>query len=218
MVPLLTYPENEHFLKTAHDVYHKYGKLPQAMTLAIRLNDIDLIKADLNSTKDKSLKRQMAFQIARQKIWLDIEDDEDPELIECLYNTKLSEHFRYLGRELNLLEPRSIQDIYKTHLESSRTAALTNLDSWRHNLASAFVNGFVNAAFCNDNMMLVSEDKSKDSWVWKVKDDGTISTAASVGLLQLWDVDVGLNNTSTDISRFQINRSSRPGLFLVLAF
>lgn len=191
MIPLLTFPENDRFLKAAHDTYKKYNKLTQAMTLAIRLNDIDLIKSDLFSTEDKSLRRQMAFQIARQRIWLDLDDDiEDEELLECLNNTKLSDHFKSLGRELNILDPRSAQDIYKTHLESSRTAGLTNMDSARHNLATAFVNGFVNTAFSNDKMMLVDEDTQ--SWVWKTKDDGMISTAASVGLLQLWDAENGL--------------------------
>ena len=56
------------------------------MTLAIRLNDIDLIKSDLLATEDKSLRRQMAFQVARQRIWLDVEeqDDEIDALVESL--------------------------------------------------------------------------------------------------------------------------------------
>lgn len=190
MVPLLTFPDNDTFLKTAHTIYKRYGKLTQAITLAIRLNDLEMIKADIMSTEDKSIRRQMAFQVARQRIALDLGDGEDEKLEECLNNTKLPEHFKGLGRELNILDPKSIQDIYKTHLESSRTAGLTNLDSARHNLASAFVNGFVNAGFGSDKMMLVNEDTQ--SWVWKTKDDGMVSTAASVGLLQQWDVDNGL--------------------------
>ena len=50
MVPLLTFPDNDTFLKTAHEIYKRYGKLTQAMTLAIRLNDLELIKSDLFST------------------------------------------------------------------------------------------------------------------------------------------------------------------------
>jgi 26S proteasome regulatory subunit N1 len=190
MVPLLTFPDNDKFLRTAHEIYKKYGKLTQAMTLAIRLNDIPLIKSTLFATEDKSLRRQMAFQVARQRIWLDVEDqDDDSILADCLNNTKLPDHFKALGKELNILDPKSTQDIYKTHLESSRSASLTNLDSARHNLASAFVNGFVNAGFGNDKLMLVDEN---NSWVWKTKDDGMISTTASIGLLQQWDTDSGL--------------------------
>jgi len=190
MVPLLTFPDNEKFLRTAHDIYKKYNRHTQAMTLAIKLHDIDLIKSDLFATDDKLIRKQMAFQVARQRIWLDVEDqDDDPELADCLNNTKLPDHFKALGKELNILDPRSIQDIYKTHLESSRTATMTNMDSAKHNLAGAFVNGFVNAGFGNDKLMLVEEGSS---WVWKTKDDGMLSTAASVGLLQQWDTDNGL--------------------------
>jgi 26S proteasome regulatory subunit N1 len=193
MVPLLTFPDNDKFIRTAHDIYKQYGKLTQAMTLAIRLNDIDLIKADLLATEDKSLRRQMAFQVARQRIWLDVEEqDDDQTLADCLNNTKLSDHFKSLGKELNILDPKSVQDIYKTHLENSRSAGLTNLDSARHNLASAFVNAFVNAGFGNDKLMLDVEEHK--SYVWKTKEDGMISTAASVGLLQQWDPDNGLGN------------------------
>jgi 26S proteasome regulatory subunit N1 len=88
-----------------------------------------------------------------------------------------------------VLEPKIPEDIYKTHLESSRTMGLTNTDSARHNLASAFVNAFVNLGFSNDKLMLV--DDTKTSWIWKTKDEGMMSTAASVGMLLQWNVDEG---------------------------
>ncbi|KAF2703609.1 26S proteasome non-ATPase-like protein regulatory subunit 2 [Pleomassaria siparia CBS 279.74] len=190
-VPLLTFPENDNFLRTAYDIYRKYEQYTQAVVIAIRLNNRDLIEETFNATKDKALRRQMAFLIARQRIWFDVSDDDDPELQECLNNTKLPDHFRALGKELNILDPKTPDDIYKTHLESSRTAGLTNTDSARHNLASAFVNAFVNAGFGNDKLMLNSD--SKNSWVWKTKDEGMMSTAASIGLLMLWDVEGGLD-------------------------
>ncbi|KAE8036855.1 hypothetical protein FH972_009488 [Carpinus fangiana] len=193
MVPLLTFPENNTFLTTAHAIYKKYGKLTQAMTLAIRLNQNDLIKEDLDSTDDMSLKRQMAFQVARQRIILEHADEEEDEALnESLNSSKLPEHFKALGKELNILDPKSIQDIYKTHLETGRSAGLTNLDSAKQNLASAFVNAFVNAGFGSDKMMLVDED-TNSSFVWKTKDDGQLSTAASVGMLRLWDIEDSLH-------------------------
>jgi 26S proteasome regulatory subunit N1 len=190
-VPLLTYPDNDKFLRTAYQVYRKYNQYTQAVALAIRLNDRDLIEEVFNSTKDKAIRRQMAFLIARQRIWFDVSDDDDPELQECLNNTKLPDHFKALGKELNILDPKTPDDIYKTHLESSRTAGLTNTDSARHNLASAFVNAFVNTAYGNDKLMLNSDSKS--SWVWKTKEEGMLSTTASLGMLLLWDVETGLD-------------------------
>ncbi|KAL9061160.1 MAG: hypothetical protein Q9162_000305 [Coniocarpon cinnabarinum] len=196
MVPLLTFPDNDDFIRTAHTVYRKYNRLPQAMTLAIRLNDSELIKSDLAATDDSILRRQLGLQVSRQRIALDLpEGIEDDQLEETLNNTHLHEHYKNMGKELNVLDPKSTQDIYKTHLESSRTAGITNVDSARHNLASAFVNGLVNAGFGNDKMMLVGQEEANtrdESWVWKTKDDGRISTAASIGLLEMWDIDAGL--------------------------
>ncbi|TAQ85936.1 hypothetical protein B7494_g5747 [Chlorociboria aeruginascens] len=193
MVNLLTYPEDQQFLRTAHEIYKQYDQLTQAIVLAIRLNDIDLIRSDFDSTKDVALKKQMAFLIARQQIVLDLptETPEEQEIAECLNNTKLPEHFKALGKELNILDPKSTEDIYKSHLESTRVAGLTNLDSARHNLAAGFVNAFVNAGFGNDKMMMAEDNKS--SWVWKTKEEGMMSTVASLGMLMLWDIETGLD-------------------------
>jgi len=193
MVNLLTYPEDQQFLRTAHDIYKKYDQLTQAIVLAIRLNDIDLIRSDFDSTKDVALKKQMAFLIARQQIALELptETEEEQEIAECLNNVKLPEHYKALAKELNILDPKTTEDIYKSHLESNRVAGMTNLDSARHNLAAGFVNAFVNAGFGNDKMMMVEEEKS--SWVWKTKEEGMMSTVASLGTLLLWDVEGGLD-------------------------
>ena len=194
MVPLLAYPDNDRFLRTVYGIYKQYRQYTQAIVIGIRLNDKEMIEEVFNSTKDKSTRRQMAFLIGRQRISLELSDeeqDEDPELADCLNNTKLPDHFKLLAKELNILDPKSPEDIYKSHLESSRTAGLTNTDSARHNLASAFVNAFVNAGFGDDKLMLVPENKS--SWVWKTKDEGMLSTAASLGMLLQWDVEVGLD-------------------------
>lgn len=194
MVNLLTYPEDQQFLRTAHDIYLYYNQLAQAIVLAIRLNDARLIESDFNSTKDVALKKQMGFLIARQQIVLEIPTDtgDDHQIAECLNNTRLPEHFRTLAKELNILDPKSTEDIYKSHLENTRVAGLTNLDSARHNLAAGFVNAFVNAGFGEDKMMMVDDD-TKSSWVWKTKDEGMVSTMASMGMLFLWDVEGGLD-------------------------
>lgn len=195
MINLLTYPDNELFLKVAHDIYMKYKQFAQAMVLAIRLHDLHLIKSDFERAEDPALKKQLAFLIARSGMVMDLDFDvnttDDQDIQECLASLKLSEHFKALGKELNILEPKTTEDIYKSHLESSRVAGMTNLDSAKHNLAAAFVNAFVNAGFGNDKMMLV--DGEKETWVWKTKNDGMMSTVASLGTLVLWDVESGLD-------------------------
>lgn len=67
--------------------------------------------------------------------------------------------------------------------------ASINLDSAKQNLASTFVNAFVNAGFTKDKLMLGPEEKN---WIYKNKDHGMLSAAASLGLIQLWDVEGGL--------------------------
>ncbi|KAK0735721.1 armadillo-type protein [Apiosordaria backusii] len=191
MVNLLTYPDNDLFLRVAHDIYKTYKQYTQAMVLAIRLNDFDLITADFEDAPDLALKKQLSFLIARQRIWLDSGKEDDEEIQECLSNVKLPDHFKALGKELNILEPKTTEDIYKSHLETSRVAGMTNFDSSRNNLAAAFVNGFVNAGFGNDKVMLVGNDK--ESWVWKTKDEGMMSTVASLGTLLMWDIENGLD-------------------------
>ena len=207
MVNLLTYPEDHQFLRTAHDIYKSYKKLPQAMVLAIRLNDTDLVHQDYESTDDLALKKQMALLVARQQIWLEpsLDAESGPDEVACLNNAKLPEYFQTLAKELNILEPKMPEDIYKSHLESTRTAGLTNVDSARHNLASAFVNAFINVGFGNDKMMMVEGEKT--SWVWKTKDDGMMATAASMGMLVQWDpLNVGLEkvNPFLDVEDNQI--------------
>jgi 26S proteasome regulatory subunit N1 len=195
MVNLLMYPDNELFLNTAMLIYCQYKDYTQAMVLAIRLNQPSLIKHVFSQVQDPALQKQLGFMVARQRILLDREvldlGSLDADVADCFTNMKLVDHYRSLGKELNVLEPKSTDDVYKPHLESARVAGMTNIDSVRHNLAAAFVNGFVNAGFGNDKMMLV-EDNSK-SWVWKTKNDGMLSTVASIGLLMLWDVENGLD-------------------------
>lgn len=47
-----------------------------------------------------------------------------------------------------------------------------NVDSARNNLASSFVNGFVNAGFGRDKMV-VPDAESTNNWIYKTKDHGT---------------------------------------------
>jgi 26S proteasome regulatory subunit N1 len=52
-VPLLTQDEDRDFLLCARTIYRKYGKLVEAMTLSIRLDDLEMIEEDFTSTKDE---------------------------------------------------------------------------------------------------------------------------------------------------------------------
>ncbi|KAF8508239.1 armadillo-type protein [Hysterangium stoloniferum] len=198
-VNFLPPPDDVAFLRTAHDIYMKYSRVPDALAIAIKLGDQELIENDFKSPANPQMKRQLAFLLARANIpleWIQSQESEDdpeelPEdLLECLSNTQLSCHFREYGKELGVTEPKSLEDIYKSHLENVRTA--TTVDSARGNLAGTFVNAFVNAGFGNDKLMVEAEEGN--SWIYKNKDHGMMSATASLGLSLLWDTDVGLSH------------------------
>ncbi|KAJ7145355.1 armadillo-type protein [Mycena crocata] len=205
-VNLLPPPDDIAFLRTAHKIYVKHSKFPEALALAIRLGDPELIRNDFNAPGNPLMKRQLAFLLARSQVpieWLrapsenpdeqiDIEDEFPEDLRECLSNTRMSGHFRDFGKELGVTEPKSLEDVYKTHLENTRPNALANVDSARGNLAGTFVNAFVNAGFGNDKLMVEAEEGN--SWVYKNKDHGMMSATASLGLSLLWDTDLGLSH------------------------
>ncbi|KAI0372041.1 26S proteasome regulatory complex non-ATPase subcomplex Rpn1 subunit [Pilatotrama ljubarskyi] len=200
-VNLLPPPDDLSFLRTAHAIYAKHHKFPQALSLSIRLGDPELIRKDFNAPANPIMKKQLAFILARAQVpkeWLEtpgedgMEDGESelPEdLVECLSNTRLSTQFKEFGKELNVLEPKSLEDVYKSHLENTRPT--TTVDSAKANLAGTFVNAFVNAGFGNDKLMAKAEEGN--SWVYKNKDHGMLSAAASLGLSLLWDTDEGLS-------------------------
>ncbi|KAF8189875.1 armadillo-type protein [Mycena galopus ATCC 62051] len=205
-VNLLPPPDDISFLRTAHKIYVQHRKFPEALALAIRLGDPELIREDFNAPGNPLMKRQLAFLLARAQTpieWLrtpsenpdeeiDIEEEFPEDLRECLSNTRMSTHFRDFGKELGVTDPKSLEDVYKAHLENTRPNALANVDSARGNLAGTFVNAFVNAGFGNDKLMVEAEEGN--SWVYKNKEHGMMSATASLGLSLLWDTDLGLSH------------------------
>ncbi|KAI9015987.1 armadillo-type protein [Hyaloraphidium curvatum] len=181
-------PDDVLILKTAHAIYRKMEQYPQALQIAIRLNDQDLIRDDFDTCEDETLKKQLAFLLARQQIRMEVEDEVVQGIIN---NSRLSEYFLTLARDLDIMEPKVPEDIYKSHLENIRPGlGGGNVDSARQNLAATFVNAFVNVGFGTDKLLTGSE--GGNSWMYKNKDHGMMSAAASLGALFLWDVEVGL--------------------------
>ncbi|KAJ1741686.1 proteasome regulatory particle base subunit [Coemansia sp. RSA 1086] len=186
--PLLAPPADMGYLLTARTIYRKFGKPAQCLPLSIRLNRPDLIKEDWESCPTRLEKAQLAFIMARQQVHMpELIEEGDDELMACMNNANLSKNYHNLARDLELLDPKTPEDIYKSHLES-RT--IEGLDSARHNLASTFVNAFVNAGYCTDKLM-TAEAEGKE-WVFKNKDMGMLSASASLGMIMLWEVEEGL--------------------------
>jgi len=123
----------------------------------------------------------------------------------------LSEHYKQLAKDLDQVQPKHPDVIFKTHLEE-RKVSEAQLDSAKQNLAFTYANAFVNAALCNDP--LICKKEGDDDWVFKNKAEGQLAAAASVGLLQLWDIDEGLE--TIDKYMESDNENIQAGAFLAL--
>ena len=192
-------PDDKNALKVAFEIYMKVSKHADALRTALRMNDMDLVVRAFSSCSDKLEKRQLGFLLGKQGVVLDLEEgaaavpEEDREpLLEAISNSKLNEYFLSLAKDLDLMDPKVPEDIYKTHLLEGRAATAATMDSARANLASTFVNGFVNAAYGKDKLLISPSDEQTVNWIFKNKEHGKMSAAASLGLMAMWDVEGGL--------------------------
>jgi len=126
------------------------------------------------------IRKQLAFQLSRQRVTL---PELDEEINKILSNSLLSPFFQQLAKDLEVADPKKPEDIYKTHLENRKGAG--QIDSAKQNLASTFVNAFVNAGSGKDALMLTKQEDQP--WINKVKNEGLTAASASLGMLFLWD-------------------------------
>lgn len=179
---------------TAYALYEMHGKYPDALRVALKMDDQEKIERLFSDALEVSdvCKKQMAFILARNRSNFELEDDSD--LNDLIGNVRLSEYFINVGRDMDVMDAKTPEDIYKTHLAEggnprSRGAGGAVVDSARANLASSFVNAFVNAGFGQDTLMTPENSQ----WVHKNKDHGMMSAAASLGMVMLWNIEGGLN-------------------------
>jgi 26S proteasome regulatory subunit N1 len=79
-------------------------------------------------------------------------------------------------------------------LEERKSNLNAQIDSAKVNLATTYVNAFVNAGYGKDLLMTTGESGSTgtDNWIYKNKEGGMQAAAASLGMVLLWDIDEGL--------------------------
>jgi len=189
-VPYVPEPENTNLLHAALKLFRKFEEYPQALRLALQINDSNLVMEIFTQCPDPIVQKQLAFMLGHHHHYLELDENEYDDIIEIISNSHLNNHFLNLARELDIMEPKSPDDVYKSHLDNVRPVfgGGSNVDSARQNLASSFVNGFVNAGFGQDKLLM----EDGQNWLFKNKDHGQMSATASIGLILLWDVDGGL--------------------------
>ncbi|CAL5406589.1 unnamed protein product [Camellia sinensis] len=195
-------PDDMLVLDIAYMIYLKFEEYPSALQIALFLDNMQYVKQVFTSCDDLLRKKQFCYILAQHGITFELDEemaadeDEREALQEIINNTKLSEGFLTLARDIEVMEPKSPEDIYKAHLLDGRASAGANVDSARQNLAATFVNAFVNTGFGQDKLMTVpseaSSGGSSGNWLFKNKEHGKASAAASLGMILLWDVDSGL--------------------------
>ncbi|XP_029042494.2 26S proteasome non-ATPase regulatory subunit 2-like [Osmia bicornis bicornis] len=182
--------EKRQILQITFGYYLRFKEYCKAMLIALQLGDSNLVHQCLTACPDNLTRKQLAFILVRQRdspLKKEYQGKDAPDIETILSNSHTNSHFQVLARELDIIEPKHPDDIYKTWLETS-TVRRTEHDSARANLASSFVSGFVHAGFGQDKLMA----NAADSWVYKNKDHGMLSATASLGLIHMWDVDGGL--------------------------
>jgi hypothetical protein len=175
-------PDDQRVLEVSHAIYMKMGKMHDGLRVALRLNRRELVESTFAACADPLEKKQLCYLLARQGYALKLDEGaaaiEDEALQEScreiISNSKLSEHFLALARDLDVMEPKQPDDVYKTHLIDGRAPTGAAVDSARQNLASTFVNAFVNAGFGTDKLVTVEAEASSSGaaasthWIFKV--------------------------------------------------
>ncbi|EOX99514.1 26S proteasome regulatory subunit S2 1A isoform 6 [Theobroma cacao] len=195
-------PDDMLVLDIAYTIYLKFEEYANALQIALFLDNLQHVRQVFESCDDLLRKKQFCYILARHGIAFELDDemcaeDSDREFLQdIINNAKLSEGYLTLARDIEVMEPKSPEDIYKAHLLDGRASAGASVDSARQNLAATFVNAFVNAGFGQDKLMTVPPDSSSGgssgNWLFKNKEHGKTSAAASLGMILLWDVDSGL--------------------------
>ncbi len=139
------------------------------------------------------------------------EESFNERLSKIISNEKLAFYFHTLAEELDSMEARTPEYIFRTALEKTRPDG--HIASSKENLASTIVNALLNAGFGKDKFMMGEED----SWIGKNKLEGVITATASIGMITMWDCEKGVDelNKYVDASDPLVVSGALMGLGLV---
>ena len=164
--------------------YNKFNQYIDAMRVAIKIGNMLYIKQTFHQCNDLTTKKQLAFILAREGIFLEEEKKniKDNELMEIMRNYKQSEYLRVLGKTLELLEPKHPESVFKSHLEDKKSDS-KKLESYKINMAYSIASSFINAGFGTEVLL----SKKDSDWIFKNKEEGLTCMLAGLGLVNIWD-------------------------------
>lgn len=160
---------------------------PDALRVALKLNSTELIDSIMRECKDPAVLRQMGFMIARQGFPYRVKNEE---LASIINNQKLCEYYKLLAKDLQVTEPKSVEQVLKAYLEeTAKTTIGIAVDSAKKNLSETYVSAFVNMGFGTDALLTTKAA----TWFPQNKESGKFAAAAGLGMIYLWDPDTGMN-------------------------
>lgn len=189
-------PDDQTALEAAYAAYRKSANFCSAVTVAVKVGSADRVKELFTACEDLLVQKQMALIIGRESFLPEevsefLEELDDESLLEAASNVKLTDFFKALGQDLDVMEAREPEDVFKNSLTGTASA---RLDSARNMLAATVVNGLLNAGFGSDKHLCTTAEEGQESnnWIFKNKEHGKISATASLGMVMMWDIDGGL--------------------------
>jgi len=104
-------------LHTAMRIFRKQKKYYDALRVALRKGDEEVIpELFAECSEDPLLKKQMYLLLAKHRISYVHELEEDDDTLELIGNVHLSEQYLKVAQDLDVMDAKTPEDIYKSHL------------------------------------------------------------------------------------------------------
>lgn len=201
--------EQKKILEIVYEIFTKFNEYTNAIRVAIKLNEHMYIKSTMLNCPNQETQIQMAFILARSRV--NIEFETLPEIIQSIIkNLKATELYKELVKNLDIVEPKHPEDVFKSHLEEKREGI--QLESYKTNMSTSIVSSFINAGFGTEVLL----SKRDNDWLAKNKEEGLICALAGIGLVNLWDIESGPNEIEKFMDTNEMNPFKRGGYNLGL--
>lgn len=157
---------------------------PEALRVGLKLGNYDMIDSIIKDCKDNIILKQLCFMIARQRFPYIMRNEE---LNNIIGNSKLSEYYKMVAKDLQVLEPKTIEQVIKSKYEE--TSGPGTIETSKKLISEALINAFVNFGFGTDSILATGAAR----WFPRNKEIGKFISAASLGLIHMWEGDEGMN-------------------------
>eukprot|EP00918_Siedleckia_nematoides_P075240 GHVU01164636.1.p1 GENE.GHVU01164636.1~~GHVU01164636.1.p1 ORF type:complete len:1039 (+),score=266.31 GHVU01164636.1:199-3117(+) len=204
--------DGDRLFRVVVSILRKMKDYTGAARVALRLRDggllreiLDAATAEETAEVAKATRKQIALMVGRQSRDFeslfpeDLSSGDSEELISLAGGELRSKFYLLLAKELDMLKPKSPDDVFKAHLEERRSTHLSSDDTRNQCLARSLVNAFVNAGYGTDSLLTNGERTEATQWLFRNSERDLCVALASLGVIKLWDIERGVH-ALTDFS------------------